>query len=121
MTTKVLTGKDVLLIKATRTEREYSSEKEGYKGKKYTVFASTQGAFAVHEDEVVEFNEGLKASNEDQIAEVHFNANDEGQLSLVSWLTWGQINSLKSNEVFNESITVESAKIKSVKELAELA
>lgn len=108
LTPKVLSGKNVLLIKATRITKPYVSETEGFKGKKYTVFSSTEGAFVVHEDDVVAFNEGLKARGEDQIAEVHFGVNSDAQLSLVNWLTWGQINSMKLNEVKNESITVEN-------------
>lgn len=107
---KILTGKEVLMIKATRVVRDYQSETEGFKGKKYRVFASGTNAFAVHEDEESEFTTGLKASGDSQIAEVQFALNDEGQYSLVNWLTWGQLNSLKENEVKNESITVENFK-----------
>jgi len=107
---KILTGKDVLMIKATRVVRDYQSETEGFKGKKYRVFASGTNAFAVHEDEESEFTTGLKASGDSQIAEVQFALNDEGQYSLVNWLTWGQLNSLKENEVKNESITIENFK-----------
>ena len=118
---KVLKGKDVLMIKATRVVKKYNSETEGFKGKKYRVFASGSNAFVVHEDEEAEFSAGLKASGDAQIAEVMFALNDEAQYSLVNWLTWGQLNSLKENEVRNEAITVEAFRPQSVRAYEELA
>lgn len=121
MSTKTLTGKEVLMIKATRVVREYSSETEGFKGKKYRIFASGDNAFAAHEEDEPAFFEGLRASGEGQIAEVEFSLNAEGQYSLNNWLTWGQLNSLKANEAKNQAITVEAFKPQSVKDYEQLA
>ena len=121
MATKTLTGKEVLMIKSTRVVREYNSETEGYKGKKYRIFASGDNAFAVHEEDESSFLAGLRASGEDQIAEVEFYLNEEGQYSLVNWLTWGQLNSLKTNEAKNQAITVEAFRPQSVRAYEELA
>jgi len=118
--TKTLTGKDVLLIKKTRIVKLYKTETEGYKGKKFRIFASGANAFVVHEDDEQSFEEGLKASGDNQIAEVQFTVTDDGW-SLVNWLTWGQLNSLKSNQVKNEAITVEAFMPQSVRAYEELA
>lgn len=121
MSTKTLKGRDVLMIKATRIIKDYNSETEGFKGKKYRIFASGENAFAVHEDEEPAFLAGLRASGEGQIAEVEFSLNEEGQYSLNNWLTWGQLNSLKTNESKNQAITVEAFKPQSVSAYEELA
>ena len=113
-TTEILEGKNVLLIKGTRIVREYKSETEGFKGKKYRVYAFGEKAFTVHEDEEQDFLKGLKASGEDQIAEVQFVVTNEGW-SMSNYLTWAQVNALKANQKKNESITVEMFKPESVK------
>jgi hypothetical protein len=115
--TKILTGKEVLMIKSTRVVREYNSETEGYKGKKYRVYAYADKGFAVHEDDETKFATALE---EGEIAEVQFVVTDDGW-SLSNWLTWKQINNLKRRQVENEAITVEAFRPQSVRAYEELA
>jgi hypothetical protein len=116
--TKILTGKDVLLIKATKTVRNYKeTASEGYRGKKYRVYAYADKGFAVHEDDETKFATALE---EGEIAEVQFVVTDDGW-SLSNWLTWKQINNLKRRQVENEAITVEAFRPQSVRAYEELA
>lgn len=99
---KILTGEDVLLIKKTNLVREYKSETEGFKGKKYRVFAYGDHAFAVHVDD--DFNEDFKNGD---IQKVMLTVSDEGW-SLANHVTWKRANAQKRNQTVYDAITVEN-------------
>lgn len=103
---RVIIGEDVLLIKKTNLVRAYNSEKEGFKGKNYRIYAFGKDAFAVHEDD--DFNEDLKSGN---VQKVVLQVNDEGQLSLSNHVSWTKANAQKKNQVIHDSITVENFRV----------
>jgi hypothetical protein len=99
-----ITGQDILLIKKTNTVRTYNSETEGYKGKKYRVYAYNGKAFSVHEDD--DFNTDLDKGD---VSKVMLTVTDEGY-SLDNYITWTKANAFKEKEMYNASITVENFK-----------
>ena len=71
---KILTASDCRFIKKTPISREYKSDaKEGFKGKKYHIYAFGDKGFAVHEDDT--FNADFAKGN---IYECMITVSDEG-------------------------------------------
>ena len=102
MDQKILSGEDVLLIKKTNVVRPYQSEKEGFKGKNYRVYAFGDKAFAVHEED--DFNEDFRNGD---IQKVMLTVSDEGW-SLANHVTWKRANAQKRNQTIHDAITVEN-------------
>lgn len=105
MAEKVLTGEDVLMIKRTNLTREYKSETEGFKGKKYRIYAFGDEAFAVHEDDA--FHKDFEAGN---IKSVMITVTEDGW-SLANHLTWNRAIAQKKHQLVFDNITVENIKV----------
>lgn len=103
-TDRIITGEEILLIKKTNTVKPYNSEKEGYKGKTYRVYAFGDKGFAVHEDD--NFH---GAFDNGEIKTVLITVTDEGW-SLANCITWKQATGQKMNQMRFDSITVENFK-----------
>ena len=99
-------GLDVLLVKKTNTVRDYKSEKEGYKGKKYRVYAYNGKGFAVHEDDsfIADLDKG-------DVSRIVLTVTDEGY-QLENYISWTRANAHKLNQVKFDAITVENYVIK---------
>lgn len=99
-------GLDVLLVKKTNTVRDYKSEKEGYKGKKYRVYAYNGKGFAVHEDDsfIADLDKG-------DVSRIVLTVTDEGY-QLENYISWTRANAHKLNQVKFDAITVENYAIK---------
>lgn len=108
---------EVLFIKKTNLVREYQSETEGFKGKKYRLYAFGEDAFAVHEDD--DFHKDYAEGN---IKEVMLNVNAEAQLSLANYVTWTRAKAQKRHEAEFEAIGREFMLTnKSVEQLEDVA
>jgi hypothetical protein len=101
-TQKILTGQDINFIKKTMIVREYNSEKDGYKGKKYRIYAFGDKSFTVHEDE--DFHEDLKNGD---VKDLMITVTEDGW-SYANHVTWTKANSQKRKQVEHESISVEN-------------
>lgn len=111
-------GEDVALIKKTTLVREYQSDTEGFKGKKYRIYAWGDKAFAVHEDDT--FHDDLEQGN---VKKVFLTENEEGQLSLANYVTWSKAINIKKRQVEFDSIGKEYsvANMQSVTEVETLS
>ena len=101
---KKIEGIEVLDIIDTNLTRAYNSETEGYKGKKYKLYAVGDKAFAVHEDST--FHKDWTDGN---IAYVNIDVTDAGW-SLINHVTLTKLRNHKQLITEIESITVENFK-----------
>lgn len=111
---KVLTGEEILFIKKTSIKKAYNSEKEGFKGKNYLIYAYGANAFAVHEDD--DFHQDLANG---QVAKVMLTVTEEGW-SLANHVTFKRMIGLRKNTLVLESLTLDNVKIDSLEEMKEL-
>ena len=95
-----ITGQDVLLVKKTNTVREYKSEKENYKGKKYRVYAFGGKGFAVHEDDSF-----IQDLDKGDVQRILLTVTEEGY-QLENYVSWTKANAHKLNQVKHDAITV---------------
>lgn len=99
-------GEDIDFIKRTNLVRDYDENaKEGFKGKKYRIYAFGNEAFAVHEDDTfhADFLKG-------DIKSVMLTKEEEG-LSFEKHITWQQANQRKYRQAQHDSISVENFKL----------
>lgn len=112
----ILNAEEVLLVKKTNLVREYREDaKEGFKGKKYRIYAYGDKAFAVHEDD--DFHEDLASGN---IQKIMLTSDNEGQISLANYVTWNKAIAQRKNQLQFDMLTVENYKL-SVESLKDLA
>lgn len=108
---KILNAEEILMIKKTPIVRAYNSDKEGYKGKNYRIYAFGEKAFAVHEDE--DFHKEFANGN---LAKVMIVLNDEGQWSYANHNTFDQLIRVASKSAELEAVKLGAVKVKPVDE-----
>jgi hypothetical protein len=81
MNIQTIQGRDVLKIRKTAFERNYD-ENSKMAGEKYRIFSFRGKAFAVNSNDpfIADFDKG-------NLSEVELEVNDEGQLSLVGYIS----------------------------------
>lgn len=87
-TVVALQGVDVLKIRKTALSREYKSETDGFKGKKYNIFTFRDKAFTVHQDDSfqVDFTNG-------KVFSLELGDSEEGY-SLLNYQTVDQVTNM---------------------------
>lgn len=108
---KILNSEEILMIKKTPIVRPYNSDKEGYKGKNYRIYAYGEKAFAVHEDDSfhTDFAEG-------NVGKLMIVLNDEGQWSYANHNTFNQLIRVASKSAELEAVKLGAVKVRPVDE-----
>ena len=112
---KILNAEEILMIKKTPIVRPYNSDKEGYKGKNYRIYAYGEKAFALHEDE--DFHNEFADGN---IAKLMIVLNDDDQWSYSNHNTFNQLIRVASKSAELEAVKLGAVKVKPVENEAQL-
>lgn len=100
-----LQGEEVLLVQKTAWVKDYNPESK-MAGRKYRIYSYNGKAFAVDTTE----NDFEKAFDSGNLHTINLEANEEGQLNMVGYITFDRMRGLKENQAKLDAISVENYK-----------